>query len=40
MLVVNGDAQEIGRARELLKATSFASFDHHTASEDATALRQ
>jgi uncharacterized membrane protein len=34
MLVVHGDAQAIGRAHDLLKASGLASFDHHHA-EDA-----
>jgi uncharacterized membrane protein len=35
MLVVHGDAQAIGRAHDLLKASGLASFDHHHV-EDAT----
>ncbi len=30
MLVVHGDAQEIDRARELLKTSGLSSFDHHS----------
>jgi uncharacterized membrane protein len=30
MLVVHGDAQEIERARELLKTSGLSSFDHHS----------
>lgn len=29
LLIVHGDEAEIGRARELLKDTGLASFDHH-----------
>ncbi|MEP7208176.1 MAG: general stress protein [Casimicrobiaceae bacterium] len=35
MLVVHGDAQEIDRARELLKMSGVVSFDHHVQSESA-----
>jgi uncharacterized membrane protein len=34
MLVVHGDAQEIRRAHELLKASGLSSFDHHPAHDD------
>ncbi len=34
MLVVHGDAQEIRRAHELLKASGLSSFDHHHAQDE------
>ncbi|HQR20595.1 MAG TPA: DUF1269 domain-containing protein [Burkholderiaceae bacterium] len=34
MLIVHGDAQEIKRAHELLKASGLASFDHHRAPDE------
>ena len=34
MLVVHGDAHEIRRAHELLKASGLASFDHHPQQEE------
>jgi len=35
MLVVHGDAQEIERARGLLKASGLSSFDHHRVGQKA-----
>lgn len=35
MLVVHGDAQEIDKARELLKTSGMASFDHHRSQDTA-----
>jgi len=34
MLVVHGDAQEIERARGLLKASGLSSFDHHRVGQE------
>ena len=34
MLVVHGDAQEIDKARELLKTSGMASFDHHRSQDE------
>lgn len=34
MLVVHGDAQQIERAHELLKASGLSSFDHHHGNEE------
>ena len=35
MLVVHGDAQDIDKARELLKTSGMASFDHHRSQDTA-----
>lgn len=37
MLVVHGDAQDIKRAHELLKASGLSSFDHHRTQDDVQA---
>ena len=34
ILVVHGDAQEIARARELLKASGLTSFEHYSARDE------
>lgn len=34
MLIVHGDAQEIVRARDILKSSGLSSFDHHRVQEE------
>jgi hypothetical protein len=40
ILVVHGDAQEIARAHDLLRASGLASFDHHPAPDETPSTVQ